>query len=354
MNTLFRSLALILFAANATFASDVSWRIIGGGGYDTNPAGYSVDDPQALGWTQLDVEWSERISQGVMAISYSGNGYSFVPNSTWSAHEHAVGVRYASQSSHSFSWSIGAEARSSWNHPDFAAYSFRELGAKSSITFVTQLPVSLSYEATIRDYGNSPEFNYHQHGITGATRHSFATRTAVGMSAGFTYRTYTTQTLDDLYFGVDHSTGRRLRVAGFVSQNIVETTGIRLSGYAQSGSGNNRWRDDYWQVLGDPLASTGFGGRLQVSWLAPFNLTLRPYLSFDRVEETYVDEIGSDAERLDRRVSGGTVIEGNLAWLVADRLVGFTIDAGAKRQRSSDPLYTHEQFSVLFGIRYAW
>ncbi len=354
MNALARSVVIVLLAANTSFASDISWRIVGGGGYDTNPAGYAVNDPQTLGWTQLDVEWSERVDPGVFAVHYSGNGYSFVPNGSWSAHEHTIGTRYSDQSLQQISWEISAQAKGSWNHPDYEAYSFRELGVNGSITYIARVPVSFTYDATVREYTSSPEFNYHQHVITGATRHSFATRTAVGVSGEFAYRVYTTRTLDDLFVDNGGSTSHQYRATGFVSQNIAETVGIRLLGYAQLGSGNNRWRDDYWQVLGDPLATSGFGGRLQLSWLAPFSVTLRPYLAFDRTNETYVNELGYDSERLDRRVSGGTIVESSLPWLVADRLVRFTVDAGAKRQRSSDPLYTYEQISVLFGLRYAW
>jgi hypothetical protein len=354
MTAVARLAVFVLLAANSSFGSDVSWKIVGGGGYDTNPAGYAVNDPQALGWSQLDVEWSDRVDQGMFEAFYSGNGYSFIPNGAWSAHEHTVGARYTDQSLQSFSWQIGAHATGSWNHPDYEAYSFREFGGNGSITLAKRVPMSLTYDATVRQYGTSPEFNYHQHELTGATRYSFSTRTVLGLSGKFAYRVYTTQTLDDLRIGNDGSTSRQTRITGFVSQNIVETVGIRVLGYVQSGTGANRWRDDYWQVLGDPLATSGFGGRVQLSWLAPFNLTLRPYLALDRVDETYVDDLGYDANRQDRRVSGGTIVEGSLPWLVADRLVSFTVDASTKRQRSSDPLYSYEQFSLLFGFRYAW
>ncbi len=355
MRALVRMGLTMLLAPASIIAGELTGQVSIGGGYDTNPAGYYSIDPQALGWTRLALDWRSAFDRGTAAIEYRGNAYSFVPQSSWSAHGHALDASWSETTLSGLKREFGVGGQGNWNDPIYAAYTYRELssfgGVKAS---VGNSPVELAVRIRRRWYPESPEFDHRQLSLAANARRSLPTRTTIGVGADIMGRTYTTQTSEDIYAGIESATSRRVRGTAFVSQGLTESTGLRLSGWVQDGNGRSRWTDDYWDVLDDPLGRTGFGARMQFSVLAPAGATVRFYAGGERVDIAYVTADGAYGTRSDGSLTTGILAEGLLPWSAGGRYIRWNAEVGAERRSSDDSNYSFQKLKTTFGLRYAW
>ncbi len=346
----FAALAL----AAPSFAGELTWGVSTVAGIDTNPAGYSDADAQGLGWSQLSVGWENPGERGRTSLAYKGSFYSFVPNTDWTAHQHGGEISWSRRVSEKVLFGAEGGARINLNRPAYEAFDYHELSVGGFARFASAWPVRLSLTHTSRSYGNSPEFDYGQYDIDASVTHTFPTRTSVKLSGELASRDYAQVTYLDLLGSGEAPTSWRWQLSGRLGQGLTESLGLKVTGWLARGEGQSRWRDDYWQVMEDPLANSGIGGTAQLSWLAPLGVTVRGYTNAERREESYVDSEGYDALRLDRRFRVGTALEGVLPWVAGGRAFSWTIDMGATVQRSDDALYSYERFSAIAGLGYRW
>lgn len=350
-----RSLVWALLVPTVLTAGELSWEVNTVGGYDTNPAGFAGSQAQGMGWTQAKIGWDTKTDEGRFSLDYTGSVYSFVPQSDWTAHQHAISATYAEQWTDDVLLGMNGEVGGNWNRPAYSAYSYYEIRwngwARSSIG---QWPVEANVEVGSRSYPESETFDFRKIGLDFSTRHQWPSHTTLILNAGYAARSYPTATIDDLIAGRTRGSSYQYHAGAVLGQGLTEKTGLRVSGWTAKGEGESRWREDYWQVLDDPLARTGFGGRLQLSWLAPAALTMRTYLGGGRLTEQYVTAEGDHARRLDRLAEAGIVVEGLLPWTAAERVFSWSLDLNATRQASDDPDYAYDRLSVMFGLKYAW
>jgi hypothetical protein len=355
MNTLMTTLACLALIVGESLASDLRWTLSSGGGFDSNPAGYDQADMQALGWSKLNTRWSKDLESGSVRIAYDGIGYSYLPESAWSGHRHGLTATYQSAVSSDFRYDLGTTVAGSWNHPDFTAHSYREIeGHAATLSKHAGWNAVTKLKLGVRSYPESPEFDYRHVTLSATARRSFVTRTTIGGGVEFASRLYTTQTIEDTFDGILNARSSRYRVDGFLGQGLTTATGIKFSLYAENGNGRSRWRDDYWQVLDDPLATSGIGGRIQLSWLAPAGLTIRTYGELDALDESYIASDGAYARRDDDRLGGGVSMQGILPWFTGSNSTSFTVGVETERNWSTDASYSYEQLSVMAGLMYAW
>lgn len=348
-------LAGFLLAPCVVFSGQFSWELNTLGGYDSNPAGFAGSAAQALGWTKVKLGWETPTDEGNVSLGYAGSVYSFVPESDWTAHQHAATLGYSGTWSGDLLVGTSGQVSGNWNRPAYSAYSYHEFNwtgwARSKIG---EWPYEARIELGSRTYPESGEFDFRKIGLEVSTRHQWPTRTNLIVTAGYNARSYPTATIDDLIAGRTQGSSYQYLASAAFAQGLTEKTGLRLSGWAVTGDGESRWREDYWQVLDDPLARTGLGGTAQLSWLAPGALTVRSYVGGHRVRETYVRADGLHSERHDRLGEAGLVIEGLLPWTAAGRIISWSLDLNAVTHGSDDPAYSYDRAAVMLGVKYAW
>lgn len=350
-----RSFLWALLAPAAVAAGELSWQVQTIGGYDTNPAGFAGSQAQGVGWTQMKLGWDRPTDEGKLSLAYTGSVYSFVPESDWTAHQHTVSASYSDYRAHGFLLGMSGEVSGNWNRPAYSAYSYYELGWSGWMRSSTGAwPVEARMELGSRAYPESGAFDFRKIAFEFSARHQWQTRTTLMLNAGYTTRSYSNTTIDDLLAGRTQGSSYQYQTSALVGQGLTEKTGLRLSGWAVKGDGESRWREDYWQVLDDPLARTGFGGRIQLSWLAPAALTARGYVGGQRLREKYVTVEGNHSDRLDRFGEAGVIVEGLLPWTAAGRVFSWSLELNAARQTSDDTQYVYERVAAMVGIKYAW
>jgi|GEM_PF-1206443 len=352
-----RLLVAVLALPVSVFAGGVSWEIRTLGGYDSNPAGYAGSGAQGVGWTQVTLGWSSptKSGDGKYSLTYTGSVYSFVPESDWSAHQHKVSAQYTGRTGDGLVLGASAAVAGNWNHPTFSAYSYHEfLGSGWLRTSAAKWPFEAQIKLSSRTYPESPAFDFRQVAFELSGRHQWPTRTTLRMSASYMARTYPTTTIDDLIAGRTQGSSNQYYASALLSQGLTEKTGLRLTSWLAKGKGESRWREDYWQVLDDPLAATGFGGRAQVSCLAPAGTILRPYVGGQWLRQAYVTSAGEHDERTDRLGEAGLVLEGLLPWTAAGRSFSWSLELNGTDQRSDDPDYAYRRLTAMFGLKYAW
>lgn len=348
--------AFFALLPGVVLAGGVTGSVRVGGGYDSNPSALATGTTEVIGWTQAQVGWRAAKQGGIISVGYTGGAYSFLPESDWSAHRHALDVAYtALKRGDEPTFEAGASIAGTWNHPTYRAYSTHDFAAFASVGGNVGLwPAKARCDYTIQDYPSSSDFDHADLAITVTGRRRWPTRTSLWLTASYTDRSYTTRTLDDVAAGRTNPGSRLGEIDVALSQGLTAITGLRVSGFARQGAGRSRWRSDYWLVLDDPLATSGAGGRAQVSVLGPARLTFRGYVGGQRVSVAYVSADGLDAERTDGQVQGGVIVEGTLPWMPASHSINWSAEFCRTHQSSSDANFSHRRTAAMLSLSYAW
>ena len=352
---LLRLIWIILAVSGTAAAGTLNWGIITSTGFQSNPTGTSDADAQGLGWTQFNIRWIEPESWGSLSIKYAGSAYAYVPRTQWAAHRHIGQVGLLKAVTPAVTAGSILRFSASRNHTDYTSYDYNETTGRIWLRGrLTPFRYNLNARYDIRRFSNSPEFNYDQTSFSGSISRSWQTRTSAKLTATFRAREYAELTIDDIANGREQGTSRQFMLSGRVSQNVDSATGLKLTGWYARGTGTSRWQDDYWLYMDDPLARSGYGGRIQVSHLIPAGITARLYTGGSWNEDSYVDSEGYDAIRRDKVGEAGIIIEGMLPWAAASRAFSWSLEGTGTIQRSSDPYYDCNELSIMAGIEYNW
>ncbi len=347
------SCALCSSATAGTFSGQVNVS----GGFDANPTGYSGGEAQSIGSTTLELGWTSPVGgpAGSFSLNYSGAGSAFAPASDWTTHNHTLSAGYERGVTDILLVGLQGGVGGTWNRPAYDAYSCRQASGEFwAQAFLGPVPLFASVGGLVCKYPSSEEFNFRELTVSGFTSFQFPTRTTARLAVLRTGRTYTTQTLEDILAGIDKATSSQLQASVQLSQGLTDESGLMLSAWVLSGSGESRWRDDYAQAMDDPLSAGGMGGRLQFSTLAPAMMTFRTYAGFARTTTSYVDALSQYAERTDNVSELGAILEGPVPGLSQVSKLTWSAELNGRRQTSGDPLYTFNTASIVAGLRYAW
>ncbi|HRS94563.1 MAG TPA: hypothetical protein P5179_04750 [Candidatus Latescibacteria bacterium] len=325
------------------------------GGYDSNPSGYTGGEAQGLGATQAKLTWRVPLgdASGDFRVTYLGNLSAFTPRSEWTAHSHELSGAFSQDLEDNLNVGFRGGAGGNWNRPAYDAYSYREFfGEGWAQTELDGWPVYASLAGNYRNYPASPSFDFREFTMTAYTSRYWATRTTFRLTFSATERTYITQTIEDFFAGQTNATSSQFQISALASQGLTDRSGLRFSGWALSGSGRTRWRDDYLEAMDDPLATRGVGGRVQFSVLAPLSLTFRTYLGGQRTTQAYITQTGEYGDHTDTIREAGVVLEGKLP-RISTRL-SWSTELNAQRRTSSDPTYAFDRAALTVGVKYAW
>ena len=349
------TLLIPLLAASLSHAGVLTLGLTTATGVDTNPSGVSEAETQAMGWTQMYARWLQPGSNGALSVSYFGDAYGYVPNTAWAAHRHRGHVSLARTMPSGLSAGATFDATASRNRLAYSSYDYNEYSGSLWLRARSRAyPYRLTATLETRRYPESSEFDHNQLGVRGSVSHAWPTRTSAELGAHWRARSYRVPNTEDIATGGDAATSRQLQLNARVSQGLDSATGLKVTAWRAFGSGAVRWQDDYWLYMGDPLATSGFGGEAQISRLIPGGLTLRVHVSGSVTDEAYVDGYGFDSERRDKTGEVGAELEGYLPWTAAGRAFQWTLEVRSARQNSSDDYYTMRQTAITLGLQYEW